>query len=672
MEGSGRAVRCRSGLVALFLFLIPLCSAVAVDAEWKDHIIEHQRFTLKYITSFPGRSQVDIGDPLWPEGIEKISGPYTAQRTIQRDDGSYATVLQLIYTLRAGNAGIFGIPPVEVSDGTEVQQSESLFIPVLRRDESFLKYPLVAGWQDLTQDAPTSLYAGQAFPLVLIMHNMEEISLPESVRLSTPDDAFLEKVRGIGDIGYDAVGADTLFHVPMETWMLTPSQSGIVELGAATVQILGLTRKTAPLKLEIRPLPEELASTAAVGDFRYTLAFPEREILSGNQAVLTVRVDGTGNLNYLNLPEPVFPEGLNVLRKEISDYRAASGGYKGYRELEFRFSSEEEGAFSIEVPGFNWIDPETGRISRRSAESFSFRVLSLLDSLQEDAQSFALVSAQEMVKERTTTLYRNPWLYLFLLPGPLFLLLVRLGVFRKSLLVLLASLLFLSAALQESLDTSWIESAQQAFDSSEFEQALDLYETRGRDWEARASFLYNRGVLRFLNGAYSSSVADLRSALKLRPTNAMISGTLSFVEEYLGLEHQPVARLFIAPDLLFILLLLIFNLVFVFLALYRLKRQAGWTVLMIFLSMLLSLAGTTELVRSLLLLHRKEAVISSEISIRKIPEEGASPWIALPEGTAVRMIRSYDGFVLIQTAYGLEGWVPRDDLIVLNGEAFEI
>ena len=668
MEGSGRVVRSCTGLVALFLFLAPLCSVVAIDAEWKDHIIEHQRFTLKYISSFPGRRQVDIKDPVWPEGVEKISGPYTAQRTIQKEDGSYATVLQLIYTLRAGSAGIFSIPPVEVSDAVETQRSEALSIAVLRRDESFLNYPLLAEWQDI----PLSLYTGQAVPLVLMMHNMEEISLPESVQLATPDGAFLEKVRGIGDIAYGAVGEDTLFHVPMETWMLTPSQPGILKLGSAAVQILGLTRKTPSLKLEVKALPEEIVSTGAVGQFRYSLELPKKEISSGAQVGLRIRVDGTGNLNYLNIPEPVFPEDMNVLRRELSDYQAAPGGYEGYRELEFSFSVEDEGSYTIRIPGFFWLDPDTGRVSRSPAEIFNFKVRSLLDSLQEDEQSFSLIPVEEVLKEGRAGLYMNPWLYLFLLPGPLFLLFVRLGVFRKSTVVLLASLLMLSAALPDEGESFWMNEAGQAFDAGEYEQALHLYETRGRNWEERSSFLYNRAVLHFLNGNNSSAVADLRSALKLRPTNSLASGTLSLIEEHLGLEHQPVITVFVAPDILFVLVILSINLVFLFLGLYRLKRQAGWTALMVIFSILLSLAGTTELVRSLVLLQRKEAVVSSEISIRKIPEENANPWITLPEGTAARIIRSHDGFVLIHTAYGLEGWVHREDLIVLNGEAREI
>ncbi len=668
MESSGRVVRSCTGLVALFLFLVPLFSAVALEAEWKDHILENQRFTLKYISSFPGRRQVEIKDPLWPKGVEKISGPYTAQRTIQKEDGSYATVLQLIYTLRAGSAGIFSIPPVEVSDGTETQRSETLSIPVLKRDESFLNYPLIAEWLNV---APF-LYTGQAFPLILMMHNMEEISLPESVQLTTPNGAFLEKVRGIGDIGYGAVGEVTLFHVPMETWMLTPSQPGVLKLGAASVGILGLTRKTASLNIEVKPLPEELSASGAVGNFRYTLESPEGEISTGGQGVLKIRVDGSGNLNYLNLPEPVFPENMNVLRKELSDFQASSGGYQGYRELEFSFSVEEKGSYTIDVPGFFWLNPENGRVFRHSAESFNIKVHSLLDSLQKDEQRFTLIPVEELMKERRTGLYRNPWLYLLLLPGPVFLLLVRLGVFRRSSLVLLASLLLLSAALPDDTDASWLYEAEKAFDAGDYQGALSLYESHEEGWGDRSSFLYNRAVLRFLEGGKARAVADLRSALKLRPTNALAVETLSLVEGYLGLEHQPVLSVFIPPDGLFVLLTLTFNSVFLFIGFYKLKWQAGWSALMVILCTLLSIVSTAELVRTLVLLDRKEAVVSSEISIQKIPEENAAPWIALPEGTAVEMIRSHDGFVLVQTAYGLEGWVMREDLIVLNGEAREI
>ena len=124
-------------LVASFLFALLFLSFQAfsqetaqfLTAEWKDSILENQRFTLKFISPYPGKQKVSIQDPKWPAGIQKVSGPYTAQQTVQREDGTFATVLQIIYTLRSGGAGIYQIPPVSVTPRWTAGLSGELLLP---------------------------------------------------------------------------------------------------------------------------------------------------------------------------------------------------------------------------------------------------------------------------------------------------------------------------------------------------------------------------------------------------------------------------------------------------------------------------------------------------------------------------------------------------------------
>jgi len=654
--------RFRPGLVVL-LFLLPLFSLGAIEAEWKDQIVENQRFTLKFITTFHGGTSVDIVDPVWPDGITKVSGPYTAQRTIQKEDNTFATVLQVIYTLRGNKVGIFLIPPVSISDGKEVQTSKSLTVPILRRDESFLYYPLLLDWASL----PDTLYVGQAYPLILVMKNLEKISLPELISLQTPEASILENVAGLGDIQYSSIGDKNLYYVPMDTWMLTPSKAGSLQLGSAKVKILGLTRKTESHLIKILPLPERVSATGAVGDFKYSLNIPDPKGVVGEPVSLSLRVEGTGNLNYLVLPEPQFPESMSVVRKENSNFSPDPGGFTGFRELEFSLIPKKQGNFDISIPGFIWLNPDTGDVVQTPGKNINLKITSLIDSLKDDGnRKFQLFPPDLVLKGRGYSLYRNPFLYLFLLPGLIFLIFMKSGGIRRFSLIsiLMASIMLTGATLVSSDGSEVLKKAEKHFEQGEFSEALNLYTGSLPGEKRNAYFFYNKGILQYLNHQKAEALSSLRSAMYLKPSNLQISSTLESIEKTLGLEHQFSLSVLVSPDILFILFLISVNIICILISLPSVRQKSG-VVIFILLMVFTGLLSGAELIRTSWILRRSEGVIRQDVSIRKIPDEKGSPWISLPEGTSVEIVKDYQGFILVSTAYGLEGWIPSHEIIRL-------
>ena len=346
MEVERKWFGCRKRLVVSFLLILlfPVSQSVFpqeqenyLKTEWKDTILENQRFTLKIITPYAGKHRVSIEDPQWPDGIQKVSGPYSAQLTIQKEDGSFGTVLQVIYTLRSKSAGIFRIPPITVSPRpTAVLPGElppplstrEVFIPVLQNDERHLRFPLILEWERL----PESLFVGQSVPMVLIMKNLEEIDLPESVSFSSPGGAILENVEGLGDIGFSGLNDRTLFNVPMDTWMLTPSETGVLSLPSASVRLSGVERSTERIKIPVKALPEKAEESGAVGDFSLSVDLSDTRVIPGSSLSLRIKLEGTGNLNYLNMPEPVFSEEFSVSIKENRAISADLNGFTGFLE----------------------------------------------------------------------------------------------------------------------------------------------------------------------------------------------------------------------------------------------------------------------------------------------------------------------------------------------------
>ncbi|MDC7241618.1 MAG: hypothetical protein PQJ50_14785, partial [Spirochaetales bacterium] len=548
---------------------------------------------------------------------------------------------------------------------TTTERGGALRIPVLARDESFLFYPLQLKWASL----PDTLYVGQAVPLILVMNNMEEIILPESISMNTPDSALLEEVSGLGDIEFSVMETTTLFNVPMQTWMLTPSRPGTMTLGAARVSVLGLNRSTESQSITVRPLPEEAAVTGAVGDFRYSYELSEESFTVDDPVTLKVRVEGEGNLNYLVLPEPEFPESLNVISRESSSFRASERGFEGYREVQYTITATGEGAFRITVPRFDWLNPGTGRTSSAAGRELNLEAVSLLDSLHNQDLVFTLLGEDQLLKGDPAALYRIPIAYLMLLPGILVLILSRFRRIRKTFLIagLLVSGLFLSAALPESDGTPWISEAAASYEAEEYQEALSHYRINAPEWEENWAFQYNKGILHFMAKEDARAVASLRKALYLSGNRTVVRDTLGAIENGLGLENQLPISFSLPPNLIFILFVLSVNLLMITLS-RVLLRNSALPVLFLLIFSLSTLTSGFALGRNIWLLSRNEAVLRGSAGIRRIPEEGGSTWITVPEGTSVELLSGYGDFSLIRSAYGLEGWIHNSELILIKGD----
>ena len=682
MEVERKWFKCRKRLVVSFLLIFLFLANKSVFpqeqenyliTEWKDTILENQRFTLKIITPYAGKLLVSIMDPEWPDGIQKVSGPYPAQLTIQKEDGSFGTVLQVIYTLRSKSAGIFRIPPVTVTPRPTAAlpgelpsplSTHDVFIPVLQNDERHLRFPLILEWERL----PETLYVGQSVPMVLIMKNLEEIDLPESVSFSSPGGAILENVEGLGDIGFSGLNDRTLFNVPMDTWMLTPSETGILSLPPASVRISGVERSTGRVKIPVKALPEEAEESGAVGNFSLSADLSDSRIIPGNSLSLRIKLEGTGNLNYLNMPEPVFSEELSVSIKENQDITADVNGFSGFLEKVYTIRPDLLGKYEIRIPSYSWLNPETGRIETRSESLYYFTVAGDLSA--EDGESefrFFLMDLDDSRKARGWSLYRVPLLYLFLLPGLLFFILIlTFRRFKPSLLsVFLFTGLFLSASAS-SLDTpAWISEADSLFHGGKYRAALNSYVSNSAGWENNGSYLYNRGILSFLSGDHAEGIVDLRNAMILMPMNRQIHESLQKMEDMMNLDNQHRVNMFVHPDLLLLILVLGFNGGMIALA-YCFLRKSSIPVILFMIFISLSLFAGIELGRMSLYLSRPLAVLKEEGLVKKIPEEIGSQWLTLPEGTSVSFKKEEGDYILVNTAYGLEGWVLKEQLLFVK------
>ncbi len=119
----------------------------------------------------------------------------------------------------------------------------------------------------------------------------------------------------------------------------------------------------------------------------------------------------------------------------------------------------------------------------------------------------------------------------------------------------------------------------------------------------------------------------------------------------------------VPPDLFFYAMIVFLSAGFIAAVMYLMKRKGVYIVLFL-LGFLLSAGSCVGLVSTAVINGRDTAIVYGEpAEVRKIPSLTAVSWLELPIAYSLRILDATGDFYLIQTAYGLTGWVERSKLL---------
>jgi hypothetical protein len=146
--------------------------------------------------------------------------------------------------------------------------------------------------------------------------------------------------------------------LPMVRKLLFPTKAGTLTIPASTFRI-GIAgtgffdaggvveRATKPLTVAVDPLPNAPGFTGAVGRFRTSATLDRASVPLGEAAMLRFRVEGTGNLKWIDRAPEVVARGAKVFPPQAkSDLRATADGIAGSRTWEFVVVPETSGPAS--------------------------------------------------------------------------------------------------------------------------------------------------------------------------------------------------------------------------------------------------------------------------------------------------------------------------------------
>lgn len=123
-----------------------------------------------------------------------------------------------------------------------------------------------------------------------------------------------------------------------------------------------LLLKSKPVKLQVNALPEPKPNnfTGAVGNFTLTAVFDRNSVDLNDAINLKYQLKGSGNINLIEFPNPVFPPELEVYDPKISQKTDnASGRIQGSKSAEYLIIPRVPGKYTIPKQSFSYFNPQT-------------------------------------------------------------------------------------------------------------------------------------------------------------------------------------------------------------------------------------------------------------------------------------------------------------------------
>ena len=272
-----------------------------------------------------------------------------------------------------------------------------------------------------------------------------------------------------------------------------------------------------------------------------------------------------------------------------------------------------------------------------------------------------IMNTEALLNLSCRNLFESPLFYLLLLPGPL--LAAGLLVSRRRADVRASlGLLFLFLLSGSGEDPEWMintEKGAAAFREGEYQTALDFFLRADELTGCHSGLQYNIAVCFYNLGQRGEVVYHLRKSIGANPSLRISREILVRLEKEWGLSRQVPPGVRMHPDFPFLLTVVLFNITIAFLgAVFRFRRPGIFIAFV--LTALLTLGSLGGFMYAYADNRRPVVVVVEDRGdLKKVPLDRVGGWLVLPEGTALRVVGRAQGYYLVRTGLGLEGWIKE-------------
>ncbi len=132
------------------------------------------------------------------------------------------------------------------------------------------------------------------------------------------------------------------------------------------------------LGIDVKALPTEgkpESFMGAVGNYSYKTDIDKTELKTNEAFTLTLTVSGTGNIELLQMPEPVFPPDFEVYDpKIVTNVETNSQGIGGTKKAEYLVIPRRAGDFVVAPVEFSFFDANAGRYVTSQSSLYNIHV----------------------------------------------------------------------------------------------------------------------------------------------------------------------------------------------------------------------------------------------------------------------------------------------------------
>ena len=403
-------------LVSIFA-VISAYAEITVKASAPSAVAVGQQFRVEYSVN---DKATEIRADIEGKGFDVLYGPASGSMSstqIINGNVTRSITTTFTYTLMATTEGTFSIPAATVKVNGDSHTSNSLTIKVLPADQQDASSSSSntrknqngerekVNVDDVHLDlslSKTDVYEGEAVVATLKLyfrntpiHSLADAKLPDfdgftvqEMDLGNPE-ASLERYKGANYQMY-----------PIKQWLLFPSRNGEIVIPKAYVQAVAqvVTRRStggwfdfpmdytsnvevplysAQRTIKVKPLPasKPVGYSNGVGDFSVKTEMTSNQVKANDALIYRIVIEGTGNLKYINNPEPEFPSDFEVYDpKEDYNARTTSMGLNGKKVIEYTVIPRHAGTFTIPGFDFSYFDTKTSKFKTITTEAYTIEV----------------------------------------------------------------------------------------------------------------------------------------------------------------------------------------------------------------------------------------------------------------------------------------------------------
>ena len=415
-------------------------------------VVVGERFQVAFVANAEGR---DFTAPSF-QGFTVLGGPMTStSSSIQMVNGSVtrSTTVTYTYVLQAYQEGTFTIgaasltisgnkvssQPVEVKvlpdDGSGSRGSGGYAGGGTQEQQQSTSDPQVSGKELFLKVIPSkkSAYVGEQVVLTYKLYTKVPVGslsiekAPSYAGFWTKD--ISENTGGALRQSSEIINGIEYTSAEIQKVVIVPQRSGQLTVDPMTIECIAQVRtetshrrsndpfdffsdpffnrnyvnvqkelSTQPFNLEVKNLPvadKPESFAGAVGSYTFKSDIDKTQLSTNEAVALTLTVSGTGNVELLQMPEPVFPPDFEVYDPKITTSTDATAqGLTGTKKAEYLVIPRRAGSFTIPQVEFSYFNPTTASYQTLTSEAYTLSV----EKGKDDPEGGVYTSNQEGIK----------------------------------------------------------------------------------------------------------------------------------------------------------------------------------------------------------------------------------------------------------------------------------